>query len=365
MKVLYCSQGRAVHDRRFLQAIRDQGHEAIYMRLGGERMNGALPEGTREVEARRGTWPLIAPAQIIAVRNAMSAVRPDVIHAGPVQRGSFLAALQGLRPLVTMSWGSDILMDARSGTGRIAAKYTLGRTSVFLCDCEAVQTKAVELGMDSNRIFTFPWGVDLEHFSPRSPDELRKQLGWVDNLVLISTRTWSRLYGLEILIRGFIEAAQTEPRLRLLLLNAGPLARSIEAAIADAKLTNLVHFAGFIEQDRLPDYYRPADLYLSASHSDGSSVSLLEAMACGLPAIVSDIPGNREWVEPGRNGWLFEDGNAIALAGRILEAASLESERRSYSQAARAIAQERANWSKNVLKLTQAYELAINVEAVQ
>ena len=365
MNVLYCSQGRAVHDRRFLQAIRDQGHEATYLRLGGESMNGALPEGTREIDARRGAWPLIAPAQGIAIRNVVRSVRPDVIHAGPVQRGSFLAALQGLRPLVTMSWGSDILMDARSGTGRIAAEYTLARTNVFVCDCEAVRTRAEELGMDHRRILTFPWGVDLEHFSPRSSDDLRKQLGWNDNLVLISTRAWSRLHGLEILIAGFIEAARSEPRLRLLLLNTGPLARSIEVEIVDAELPNLVHFAGLINQDRLPDYYRSADLYLSASRSDGSSVSLLEAMACGLPAIVSDIPGNREWVEPGRNGWLFEDGNATALAGRILEAASTESERRSYSQTAHNIAQERANWSENALKLTEAYELALEAEAVR
>ena len=354
-----------MHDRRFLQAIRDQGHEATYLRLGGESMNGALPNGTRELEAKHGVWPLVAPAQGIAIRNAVRSVKPDVIHAGPVQRSSFLAALQGLGPLVTMSWGSDILMDARTGAGRVAAEYTLARARVLLCDCEAVRERAIQLGMDPHQIVTFPWGVDLEHFSPRSSGELRQQLGWNENLMLISTRAWSRLYGLEILIRGFIEAARSEPRLRLLLLNAGPLARSIEAEIVDAKVSDRVHLAGLIDQDRLPDYYRSADLYLSASRSDGSSVSLLEAMACGMPAIVSDIPGNREWVEPGRNGWLFEDGNATALAGRILEAASSGSERSSYSQAARIIAKERANWSENALKLTEAYELALEAEAVR
>ena len=363
MRVLYCSQGQAVHDRRFLAAIRDQGHDVTYLRLGGERMNGALPDGTHEIQAVRGVWPLVAPAQGIALRSAVRSFQPSVIHAGPVQRGSFLTAVQGFGPLVTMSWGSDILMDARSGAGRVAAEYTLARSSAFLCDCEAVRTRAVELGMDRNRILTFPWGVDLEHFSPEPSSDLRKQLGWQENLVLISTRAWRSLYGLEILVQGFIEAARAEPHLRLLLLNAGPSARSIEAAIAGAKLSDRVHFAGLINQHRLPDYYRSADLYLSASRSDGSSVSLLEAMACGLPAIVSDIPGNREWVEPGRTGWLFEDGNAAALAGRILEAVSTESERHSCSRGARRVAEQRADWSANALKLTEAYELALQVEA--
>ena len=348
MRVLYCSQGQAVHDRRFLRAIRDQGHDVTYLRLGGERMDGALPDETHEVQA---------------LRSAVRSFQPDVIHAGPVQRGSFLTAVLGFGPLVTMSWGSDILMDARSGAGRMAAEYTLARSSAFLCDCEAVRTRAIELGMDHNRIFTFPWGVDLEHFSPEAPSDLRKQLGWQEDLVLISIRAWRPLYGLEILIQGFIEAARAEPRLRLLLLNNGPLARSIEAAIAGAKLSNRVHFAGLINQHRLPVYYRSADLYLSASRSDGSSVSLLEALACGLSAIVSDIPGNREWVEPGQNGWLFEDGNASALAGRILEAASAEGERDAYSKRARHVAEQRADWSVNAPKLTKAYDLALKVKA--
>jgi glycosyltransferase involved in cell wall biosynthesis len=61
-----------------------------------------------------------------------------------------------------------------------------------------------------------------------------------------------------------------------------------------------------------------ADLYISPSHVDGSSVSLMEALACGLPALVSDIPANQEWVSEGVNGWLFPDGNADILAEKIL-----------------------------------------------
>ena len=365
MHVLYCSQGQAVHDRRFLSAIRDQGHEVAYLRLGGERMNGDLPDGTHEIQAVRGVWPLVAPAQGFSLHGAVRRFQPDVIHAGPVQRGPLLAAAQGLRPLVTMSWGSDLLIGARSGAGRIAAEYALARSSAFLCDCEAVRTRAVELGMDRNRILMFPWGVDLTQFLPGPPSSFRTELGWQSNIILISTRPWKSLYGLEILIRGFIEAAQSKPQLRLLLLNAGPLENLIRSAIADAGLSDSVHFAGMIDQDRLPDYYRSSDLYLSASRSDGSSVSLLEAMACGIPAIVSDIPGNREWIETGRNGWTFEDGNAAALTERILEAAAAPEVRDSYGQAARQDAEQRADWSVNSLLLTEAYELALEVEATR
>ena len=83
-----------------------------------------------------------------------------------------------------------------------------------------------------------------------------------------------------------------------------------------------VHFPGQVSQTDLPRYYRSADLYLSASHCDGTSISLLEALACGRPALVSDIPGNREWITPGVEGWLFPDGDETALAEAIEQAAS-------------------------------------------
>ena len=78
-----------------------------------------------------------------------------------------------------------------------------------------------------------------------------------------------------------------------------------------------VQFGGQVSQRDLPRWYHKADLYISPSHIDGSSVSLMEALACGLPALVSDIPANREWVSEGVNGWLFPDGNADILADRF------------------------------------------------
>jgi glycosyltransferase involved in cell wall biosynthesis len=120
-----------------------------------------------------------------------------------------------------------------------------------------------------------------------------------------------------------------------------------------------VHFAGQVAYQDLPAYYRSADLYLSASHSDGSSISLLEAQACGLPALVSDIPGNRQWVQPGEQGWRFPDGDVQALAQAIqaaVETPSLEA----MGQAARAQAQAQADWKINQARMLAGYQQAVD-----
>ena len=115
-----------------------------------------------------------------------------------------------------------------------------------------------------------------------------------------------------------------------------------------------VQFAGQVRQDDLPDYYCSADLYVSASHSDGSSVSLMEALASGLPAIVSDIPGNREWITPGEQGWLFPDGDDEALASLILQA--YRSAPLPALSSRRQLAEQRADWPRN-FKTIEAYQL--------
>jgi glycosyltransferase involved in cell wall biosynthesis len=108
----------------------------------------------------------------------------------------------------------------------------------------------------------------------------------------------------------------------------------------------------------LPRFYRLADLYVAATHSDGTSISLLEAMACGCPALVSDIPGNREWVTPGENGWLSPPGDVDSLAQAILEAVDQRDTLVEMGRAARSLAELRADWNQNFPWLYEAYRLA-------
>ena len=108
-----------------------------------------------------------------------------------------------------------------------------------------------------------------------------------------------------------------------------------------------------------PRYYRNADLYISASHSDGTSISLLEAMACGKPVLVSDIPGNLEWVEAGINGWLFPDGNAEILAQAISQAVTERDKLPEMGHAARRLAEKRANWDENFQQMLEAYQIVL------
>lgn len=365
MRILYFTRDYSPHDHRFLSALAQTRHTVFLLRLerrGVQLEDRALPPEIQQIDWRGGRKPAERgdyPALLADYRRVLRQYQPDVVHAGPVQSAAFLAALGGTRPLVTMSWGSDLLKNAdRSRLYRWATRFTLGRSDVLVGDCRAVQDKAVTLGFPSERVLLFPWGVDLKTFSPKPAGDLRARLGWQDAFVLLSLRAWEPIYGVDVVVKAFAQIAEAIPQARLLLPGNGSQAAQIHALIQQYNLGERVHLAGQVRQDELPGYYRAADLYVSASHSDGSSVSLMEALASGLPALVSDIPGNLEWLTPGQEGWFFRDGDPADLAQGILRAYEARGERAQMGQAARRLAEQRANWDDNFQVLLSAYELA-------
>lgn len=369
MKILYFTRDYTPHDHRFLSALAGSGHRIFSLRLerrGRQLEDRPLPPQVEQIAWQGGQKPANwrdYPALLGALKRVVRRVQPDLIHAGPVQSAGFLAALSGFRPLVTMSWGSDLLLDAgRSAWMGWVTRYTLGRTTVLAGDCLAVQQKAAGFGFPAQRSVLFPWGVDLNRFRPGHNPDFRQRRGWQDAFVVLSLRTWEPLYGVDVLVRGFARAAQHIPELRLLLLGGGSQAGLLRQILEQHGLLDRVHFGGQINQDLLPAFYQSSDLYISASHSDGSSVSLMEALASGLPVLISDIPANREWIEGSQAGWLFPDGDDQAVTRGILSAYRQRAELEPVRAAARALAEQRADWQHNFQRLLEGYDLALRLQ---
>jgi glycosyltransferase involved in cell wall biosynthesis len=364
---LYVSRDDTAHDRRFLQGLADQGiGELFAMRLEQDGIpyeTRPLPPGVHPVEWVGGRRPLPRPEDWLsllpAFAHAVETVRPDLIHAGPLTSCGFLAAVVDACPLVAMSWASDVLLDAQEPPWRWMVRYTLERAALLACDADAVRAAACALvPRPPERIVQFPWGVDLQHFRPaEEPNALRRSLGWEQARVVVWTRTWEPLYDLATGLEAFRLAAARDPSLRLLLLGDGSQHQAMTDWIAQHRLQSIVHCAGRVSNQLLPAIVQAANVYLSCARCDGSSVSLLEAMAMGLVPVVTDLPSNREWLPSAEHGWLVPAGDAEAFAAALSQAAELSSAARRRLRASnRAAVEARANWPANLRRLVAAYE---------
>jgi L-malate glycosyltransferase len=358
MRILYFSKGYTPHDYRFLSTLSRTQHQIFFLQLEAARRqteDRPIPENIQQVRWAGGKHELRwrdVPRLVFDLRRVIRQIKPDLIHAGPIQNCAFLAALSGFRPILAMSWGYDLVMDAdKSAWMRWVTRYTLKRSAFFTSDANVSRDKAIAFGMHLQKTVIFPWGTDIEQFTPKlfQPSNL-------PTFTLFCSRTWEPIYGVDVLAKAFVKVAGGDPDVNLILLGGGSQGQKIRQILTNGDVMDRVHFGGHVSQKDLPRWYHMADLYISPSHVDGSSVTLMEALASGLPCLVSDIAGNREWIQDGVNGWLFHDGDVNDLAEKILYAIKNRESLTGISEAARHTAEEKADWRKNFGKLLETYE---------
>ncbi len=365
MKILYFSDNTSGHNRRFLEKLSQAGLEVWFLDPTTHRApEGWLPEEVRWVRTKRALPRNSDPTTFAdfqpEFQRLLEDIGPDLIHAGPIQSCGYLTARSRFHPWLLTSWGSDILFSTdRSPEWEQATRMALSSADGFFCDCDTVRAKATQLAdIPDSRIVQFPWGIKKGLFAPVGPlpseEEWEREPG---THLFISTRSWEPLYGVNTLLEAYRQAYRLDSSLRLLLLGNGSEAGKMREFIELHGLSRVVRTLNPRLGEEMPKWFRAADTYISCAQSDGTSVSLLEAMATGLPLIVTDIPSNREWVVEGSNGWLAPANSAGEFADRMLRASRLSREqRRLFSERNQRLVDERADWDRNFPRLLEMYE---------
>jgi len=365
MRVLYFSDNASDHNRRFLEKLSEAELDVWFLDPTSERLpENWLPDGVHWIRTRQRIGRDVDPSAfagfLTEFQDWLNEIRPHLVHAGPTHTCGYVTALSNFHPWLLMSWGSDVLYQADLGRQwKQATELALASADGFFCDCDAVRARAKQLAdVPDGRVVQLPWGIRKGSFTPDGAlpgeDEFAREPG---TRVILSTRSWEPLYGINMLVEAFHLAYRSDSRLRLLLLGTGSEAARVQEFIAANGLERVVRILGYIGRHDMPKWFRAADVYVSCTRSDGTSISLLEAMATGLPVVVSDIAANREWVVEEENGWLASADSAEEFADRLLRAARLVPEQRKlFSQRNQRIVEERADWDRNFPKLLKMYE---------
>jgi glycosyltransferase involved in cell wall biosynthesis len=195
----------------------------------------------------------------------------------------------------------------RSGMTKVVSqmeRLAIRRADAVLVENRAMQEWVADRGQ--TRAVLAPPGVDINCFTPRAQ-------GWNASGYLLSVcRLADPRKGLDRLIRSYATMVQLQPSLPILVLaGRGMLPTSTATLITELNLSERVLILPNVPQGRLPSLYRAASTYLQASYEEGLGLSVLEAMASGLPVVSTDTAGTRETVVHGRTGWLVPQGPAL------------------------------------------------------
>ena len=229
-------------------------------------------------------------------------------------------------------------------------RWVIDRATFITSDSEGMTTRLVELGAAPERVVTFPYGVDRERFCPTGePAE-----GPAPRI--ISSRKLEAVYDIPTVLSAFIALSARLPAACLTVAGDGSRAETLRRQAAESAQPESIRFVGNVVHDDMPALLRANDVYVSMSLSDTTSVSLLEAMSCGLLPIVSDIPANREWVQHRRNGLLVPVGDAAALQRAMEEAWGDPGFRKAAAETNMHIIEQRADWFNNMSMATALFD---------
>jgi glycosyltransferase involved in cell wall biosynthesis len=289
----------------------------------------------------------------VNVISILRTIKPDVILAQGIQVHGLIAVLSGIRPILLMPWGSDWAIVAQKNRFlRLLSRYVVNRVDLLQIDCETGRNFILQLSGGKLRpedIWVFPQGIELDIFkqNPEARTLVRDRLGWAEKTIIIMTRQLKPVYGLDVFLRAMKLVKQRKSNVRALIVGDGPLENELKDLSVSLGLGDMVKFTGSLDRRDLVDYLNAADIYVSTSYSDGTSLSLLEAMAVGLAAVVTDVPANKEWIKDGYNGFAAMRGNPQSISEAILKVVSNEGLRKRFGERSFAVAKQRADWDRN------------------
>lgn len=201
-----------------------------------------------------------------------------------------------------------------------------------------------------DHVLELPLGIRSHLFTP-GPTPVRTNLGWTTkDLVMGYVGRLTHLKGVDLLSAAFQKVLNIFPNIKLLIVGSGEMEVHLRTALSNAFKRKIVHIEPALPQEHLAPWYRAMDLIVMPSRYETMSSAVLEAMACGVPFLASDVGGNRTLGETG-GGWMFNSGSASSMSESLCAILGDPSEMLARGAIGPEIIRERHSWTASAERL--------------
>lgn len=369
MNILFLSDAIAEHTRRWTQYFALKGHMVDLITFNPKTLDNYDPVRlhvihkthlSKNILARLGNgWPILKK-----IKAVIEETHPDVIHAHTTSSYAWMTMFSGFHPYIVTPWGTDILVNTKkSRLNRLITTMTLKRSDLITTDAYHVKEEIVKFGLPRKKIEIVMFGLDFKRLDKNSDVdryELRKTFGLGESPVIISTRTLNPIHDVETFIKAIPKIKGSFPEVKFVCLSDGHDRAELEELCRTLRIEKDVVFPGYVSESDMVRWLRISDVYVSTSLTDaGLSASTAEAMACGLPAVITDNADNREWVVDGLGGYLFPNGSSEILAEHVVNLLKEKTKRMEFGRINRHVIEERNNYVTEMARMEDLYKALI------
>lgn len=319
MRIAYLSIGGHIHTERWLRYFVEKGHEVHLMTVQPAPIPGVT---IHDIRTGIPLKPLHYAVALGRVRAILAQVKPDLLHTHFLTGYGYWGVFSGFHPNVLTVWGDDVYLTPHTSflKNRLA-RIALARADLVTGDSEDILEKAIDMGADRSSCHVVQWGVDLDSFRPGAGSDIRTRLAIPpDAPVVISIRSFTQAYyNIDVIVRAIPRVLEERPDAHFIIAGNEGDDSELRALADGLSIDERAHFVGRIPHEELPGYLAASSAFLSVPSVDATAVSLLEAMACGTPVIVSNLDSALEWVKDGETGLVVKPRDQDALENAILK----------------------------------------------
>jgi glycosyltransferase involved in cell wall biosynthesis len=269
----------------------------------------------------------IGRRDLAILEPAIRAFRPDLIFLQTLLYPCYLSNLLRVSiPRMITFWNGDVTWWAQwSGTERLIKKQIVergaNRAKMITVNSGTAREACLSYGVCPEKVHLIRYpGVDRKRFVPSSLKDARSRLGIGTHHVVLCPRGVGGYLNSDVIVQAAPAILSRHPdTLFLFLSRAGDEEDRREHRIRAEALGvgDNFRWEEHVPWEAMPDYYNAADVMVSISSNDSLPNCMLEAMACGIPVIMGDIPSIREWIADGDNGFLVPPRDPASLSAAV------------------------------------------------
>ena len=312
MKICYLTDVNSQHTEKWCKYFLEKGYEIHVISLRNGNIEGvnvhSLEIDNSVAQKENSSQKIGYLKQIRKIKKLVKEINPDILHAHYASSYGLLGALCNYHPYIISLWGSDVLLVPKEGVvQKQILKYNLKKADEIFSTSNYMKIEAQKY-TDKNINIT-PFGIDINIFNDK---ENRSN----DCINIGIVKSLEKVYGIDYLIKAFKYIIDKYPdkKLSLNIIGEGTQEKSLKDLVNSLKLEDKVKFLGKTSQEGVSEFYNKMHIAVVPSLSESFGVTVLEAQACGIPVVVSDIKAFEETSIVGETSLMCKKQDVISLA---------------------------------------------------
>lgn len=316
MKICYLADINSAHTHKWLNYFKSKGYDIHVISLGDGEYEGvtvhSLDIKDNVMKKSSDKNKLQYFKKIKRVKELISEIKPDILHAHYATSYGLLGSLANYNPYIISVWGSDVYdFPVKSPVHKMMVKYNLKKADYIFSTSNVMKEETKKY--TNKDIEVTPFGVDINRFVPGRIEK--------DEIIIGTIKTLEEKYGIQYLVKAFkaVKDRNENVNLKLRIGGKGSQEEYLKNLCRELKIEEDVTFLGFVNPDNVVKEFQNFDIAVFPSTLDSESfgVAAVEAESCGTPIVVSDVGGLMESTKPGVTSLVARKASVEDLADKI------------------------------------------------